>query len=268
MPFLDAGGPAGGSPEMVRAAVERLVAEAKSRGAVQVELRSLSPLDLPVQPSVEKATLTRQLPSNPDLLWGELDAKVRNQIRKAERSGITVEHGGIERLDDFYRAFAVNMRDLGSPVHSKEFFRQIVLAFGSAAGIVIARKDRIPVGGLIAITHGNTRYVPWASTLRRYSSLCPNMLLYWEALRRACQDQIDRFDFGRSTRGSGTYRFKRQWGATDLQLYWYTVPMAENSARPISKEDAKWAALSRLWTWLPVSISRWIGPAIRSRLTQ
>ena len=37
-----------------------------------------------------------------ELMWSRLDRKVRNQVRKAEKSGVTVESGGVELLDDFY----------------------------------------------------------------------------------------------------------------------------------------------------------------------
>ena len=268
MPFLDAGGPAGHSAALLEAVLNRLVLEAETYNASRVELRSLVQLDTSIRPSLEKVTLARSLPPDPDLLWRDLDSKVRNQIRKAERSGISIGVGGLDRLDEFYQVFAVNMRDLGSPVHSKRFFHHLLEGFGEAAQVLVARKDSLPVGGLIAVSFGDTRYVPWASTLRTHSALCPNMLLYWEALRRACLDGMARFDFGRSSRDSGTYRFKRQWGAEDIQLYWYTIPL--QGARPahISRESRKWALISQAWSRLPVGLTRVIGPAIRRRLTQ
>ena len=268
MPFLDAGGPTGGTRPLRDAALARILLEAQARGAAQIELRCLSPLNLAVPPSLEKVTLIRSLPSDPDSLWRELDTKVRNQIRKAERSGISVETGRLDLLDEFYRVFAVNMRDLGSPVHSKEFFRQLLHTFGSVASVVIARKGAAPVGGLIAITYGETRYVPWASTLRSHNASCPNMLMYWETLRRACLDGIAQFDFGRSTRGSGTHRFKTQWGATDRQLYWYTANCSQDPAARRSSHDRTLAVLSGAWKRLPVFVTRAIGPTIRKRLTQ
>lgn len=268
MPFLDAGGPVGGSAGLVRAAVDRLLSEARTLHADRIELRSVAPLDLPVEASLEKVTLVRCLPSDPDTLWRGLDSKVRNQIRKAERSGITVEAGGSERLDEFYRVFAVNMRDLGSPVHAKRFFAQILERFGCAARVLIARKDALPVGGLIEIDCGHTRYVPWASTLRAYSALCPNMLMYWQTLRRACQEGIPRFDFGRSSRGSGTYRFKRQWGAEENQLYWYAIPVTGRRTTQVAGKSASWALMARLWRHLPMGVTLALGPRIRKYLSQ
>jgi len=40
------------------------------------------------------------------------------------------------------------------------------------------------------------------------------------AIERGAESLIsESFDFGRSTAGSGTYRFKEQWGAVPRQLH-------------------------------------------------
>jgi FemAB-related protein (PEP-CTERM system-associated) len=268
MPFLDAGGPCGDSSSLARTLVERLAAEASGVGAGRVELRCATPMDLPVQPSLEKVTLILPLHSDPDRLWRGLEAKVRNQVRKAEKAGLIVEVGGGDLLDAFYEAFAVNMRDLGSPVHAKAFFQAILDRFGQAARVVLVKRDGILLGGLISLAFKDTLYVPWASSLRKYASLCPNMLLYWETLRRGCKDGFANFDFGRSTRGSGTYRFKRQWGASEAQLYWYTISLDGQRYTKVSGNDAKGMLMQRLWSYLPLGVSRVLGPRIRRYLTQ
>jgi FemAB-related protein (PEP-CTERM system-associated) len=268
MPFLDAGGPCGGSGRLADTLIDHLIAEAQRQGANQVELRCTSPINLPLEASLQKVSLVLPLPSDADRLWRGLDPKVRNQIRKAERSGLTVEVGGIELLDEFYRVFAINMRDLGSPVHAKKFFHAILESFGESARVVLVKKNAVALGGLISLVFKDTMYVPWASSLREYASLCPNMLLYWDTLRRACNGGLSCFDFGRSTRGSGTYRFKRQWRAEELQLFWYTLPLGGHQTRTISPDDGKGLLARRLWSRLPVGISRVLGPRIRRYLTQ
>ena len=54
--------------------------------------------------------------------------------------------------------------------------------------------------------------MPWASSLRDYNTLCPNMLLYWDAiqLHRRALPQV--FDMGRSTPNEGTFKFKAAVG--------------------------------------------------------
>src|SRR5262249_42058654 len=55
-------------------------------------------------------------------LWDRLDRKVRNQVRKAQKSGLTVCEGDTGLLPEFYEVFARNMRDLGTPVYSSRLF--------------------------------------------------------------------------------------------------------------------------------------------------
>jgi serine/alanine adding enzyme len=153
-------------------------------------------------------------------------------------------------------------------VHARGFFQAVLDGFGDQALIAIVRKDAQPIGGLIALTFKNSLIVPWASSLRQYLSLCPNMLLYWETLRSACLEGFQRFDFGRSSRNSGTYRFKRQWGAVEEPLFWYTIPLTASLRPTLSSSDPKAALLARLWRYLPLHVTRWLGPHIRKSLTQ
>ena len=51
--------------------------------------------------------------------WLALDRKIRNQVRKAEKSSLTAAQGGIELVTDFYQVFSRNMRDLGTPVYPR-----------------------------------------------------------------------------------------------------------------------------------------------------
>jgi FemAB-related protein (PEP-CTERM system-associated) len=268
MPFLDGGGPTTSSPALADALVRRLIREARRLGAGLVELRCAQRLRGPWPPLAHKVNLVLPLPGDPARLWQQLDGSVRNQVRKAERSGLTVESGGVENLDAFYAIFATRMRELGSPVHARRFFSAIFQAFGRRARLVLVRKGTEPVGGLVALAFKDTVAVPWASCLRPYLPLCPNMLLYWETIRTACAEGFRRFDFGRSTRGSGTYRFKRQWGASEDPLFWYTIPTDRRLASPRSVDGRRDAWLTESWRHLPLAVTRYLGPHIRKYLTQ
>ena len=129
--------------------------------------------------------------------------------------------GSQELLKDFYKVFSENMRDLGSPVHSQEFFSLIFKYLGVNTKIGIVYHYDIPVAGGIIIIFRDTIEIPWASSLREYNRLSPNMLLYWSFLEFAGNKGFKFFDFGRSTINSGTFRFKKQWGARSENLVWY-----------------------------------------------
>jgi FemAB-related protein (PEP-CTERM system-associated) len=247
--------------------VHALITEATQRGASLVEIRSTVALPLPVPSMHEKVNMVLSLPDQVDCLWRQLSAKVRNQIRKAERSGLSVEFGGLEHLDDFYSVFAAHMRQLGSPVHARAFFSSLLEIFAESARVVLVRQGVMPIGGLIALAFKDTLVVPWAASLRQYFPLCPNMLLYWHTLRVACQEGFRRFEFGRSSRGSNTYRFKRQWGAVEVPLFWYTIPLDQSLPGGNRQHAPLKALFSRLWCRLPLGVTRCLGPSLRKYIT-
>jgi FemAB-related protein (PEP-CTERM system-associated) len=271
MPFLDSGGPCSRSAATRRLLVEHLVAEARRIGAGIVELRCAERLDIPVAAAEHKVNLTLPLTSDPDDLWRHFDKEVRNQIRKAERSGLSIESCGVEHVRPFYDTFLVRMRELGSPAHGMDFLAGVRDAFGDRARMLLIRKGTVTVGGLITVMFKDRVVVPWATCLKEYFALCPNMLLYWEALRTACAGRFRQFDFGRSTRGSGTYRFKRHWGATEEPLFWYRIRVRRDGGVgvPAPESDSQLGSLaSAAWRRLPLSVTRHLGPPIRRYLVQ
>jgi FemAB-related protein (PEP-CTERM system-associated) len=267
MPFLDSGGPCSASAELDALLVSQLIVLARRRRASLVELRCSRRLGIDATPSESKVNMSLDLGS-PDALWRQFDKGVRNQVRKAERSGLTVERGGPEDLALFYDAFVERMRDLGSPVHAFEFLRQIVAAFGSRARVMLVKQRDVTIGGLVALAFKDRLIVPWATCRKEFFAVCPNMLLYWETIRAACADGLARFDFGRSTRDSGTYHFKRQWGAQEEPLFWYRIRigMAGRETTPANAGDAE--LLCWMWRHLPLAVTRQIGPRIRKYLIQ
>jgi len=269
MPFLDSGGPCSTSPTLDALLVDRLVEEARQRGAQLVELRCSNRLSIEAKPLETKVNMTLRL-SDADALWRRFDKTVRNQVRKAERSGLTVVDGDTGSLTSFYDTFVERMRDLGSPVHALDFLRQVFDAFGSRARLMLVKKDRATIGGLVGLAFNDRFVVPWATSRKEYFALCPNMLLYWEAIRRACADGFTRFEFGRSTRLSGTYLFKRQWGAEEEPLFWYRMAIAARRTASPSPSPHRTGGdlLARMWQHLPLAFTRQVGPHVRKYLIQ
>jgi FemAB-related protein (PEP-CTERM system-associated) len=267
MPFLDSGGPCSTSTWLDTVLVERLIAEARHRGARLVELRCVRRLPIDVVPLENKVNMTLVL-DDPAVMWRRFGKGVRNQIRKAERAGLTVEYGAAEGLAAFYETFSARMHDLGSPVHALSFLSQVVETFGPCARVALVKKDGATIGGLVALRFNDRIVVPWASSLKEYFAFCPNMLLYWETIKTACAAGCTRFEFGRSTRHSGTYEFKRQWGAEEEPLYWYRIPVAAERARSTAPALAGSEWLVRMWQHLPLTVTRHIGPHLRRYLIQ
>jgi FemAB-related protein (PEP-CTERM system-associated) len=267
MPFMDAGGVCADDHHVAARLVEEARRLSRALGARAIELRQLNEMPGLADPRQDKVTMMLDLVGGEAGIWKGLPAKVRNQVRKAEKSGLSTVVGGPELLEEFYRVFVVNMRDLGSPVHGRNFFTSMAAGFGSQLRVRLVREGGKAVGGLISLRFKDTVFVPWASALREYFPKCPNNLLYWHEIQDSCASGFKSFDFGRSSVGSGTYEFKRQWGAHAVPLYWYVVPDKRGGGNAIDGSSLKYRLFREVWQRLPVGLSAAIGPRIRRYLT-
>src|SRR5450759_2632793 len=86
-------------------------------GVNHIEFRHIKKYDDVEVTKQHKVTMILNLKKNEEEQWNGLDAKVRNQVRKAEKSGLQTVMGRVELLDGFYEVFCRNMRDLGTPVY-------------------------------------------------------------------------------------------------------------------------------------------------------
>ena len=262
MPFLNYGGIVADSPEVGRALLAAAIAATRDARGAYLELRHTRRMFEELAVQTHKVSMLLPLERSVDAQWTGLDRKLRNQIRKAEKSNLTVRCGGVDLLDAFYDVLAENMRDLGSPVQSRRFYEEILKAFPDRSRLLTVWLDNRPVAASCVLWHGDRMEVPWASSLRRYNPLCPNVLLYWEMLKCAIGQGVVTFDFGRSTPLEGTYQFKAQWGAEAQPLYW-EYWLAEGARLPDrSPTNRKFEAVIAVWQRLPVAVTRALGPRI------
>jgi FemAB-related protein (PEP-CTERM system-associated) len=259
MPFVNYGGPLG-TPDAIRALTDAAAVLAHDRRSGLLELRSRHPLPIGLPASHRKITVTLGLPPAPAALWASLDAKLRSQIRRPQKAGVTLRFGA-DQVEPFFRVFAQHMRDLGTPTQSLKLFETLNAVFGDDIIFACAYHDGRAIAAGCAIRWGTEFEMTWASALVEFKSLSANMLLYWGMMEQAIAGGATTFNFGRCTPGSGTHRFKLQWGGRDEQLWWY-----HSSPRGIVKapspDDAAYSWGPRLWKRLPVSVATTIGPRI------
>jgi FemAB-related protein (PEP-CTERM system-associated) len=231
-------------------------------GASHAELRHTTPWpgDLPTKQ--HKVSMLLELAHDADSQWKRFDPKLRNQIRKAEKSGLTAVVGGSELLDDFYTVFVRNMRDLGTPVYAREFFEAVMAGFPGETRFITIYHNGKPVAAGLIIWFRDTVEIPWASSIRDFNALCPNNLLYWTALQFSVKKGFKKFDFGRSTPGEGTYRFKEQWGAEPLKLHWQYLLAGGVALPELNTKNPRYEMAIKMWQKLPLPVTRILGPHI------
>jgi serine/alanine adding enzyme len=262
MPFFNYGGVLADDSEAQGALVEAAIGVARGLNATCIELRQQELLDVNWPSKQHKVSMRLALPSDFETLWRDFPSKLRSQIRRAQKGELTVRIAAGEILDDFYLVFVRNMRDLGTPVYARRFFETILQTFPTETRVcVVYLRDR-PVAAGFLCGFLNRLEIPWASSDRRYNRLAPNMLLYSSVLEFACREGFQQFDFGRSSLASGTYRFKEQWGARPVPLYWYYWSSNGRSMAEVSRENPMYSAAIKVWTRLPLTLTKVIGPVI------
>jgi FemAB-related protein (PEP-CTERM system-associated) len=262
LPFVNYGG----LLTMHSLAAERLLSRAselaRARGLRHIELRHRGRLCPDLAVKTHKVGMTLALPGNEAGAWTALDRKVRNQIKKAEKCGLLAGDGGAELLTDFYGVFAHNMRDLGTPVYSRNFFAAVMRHCPDQTRVHVVRQEGKAVAAAISYAYRGTIEVPWASSLRAYRAMCPNNLLYWGVMRYAIARGFTTLDFGRSTLGEGTFHFKRQWGAEPAPLFWEYALTGRSTLPDQSPANPQFRTAIAVWKRLPVGVATWLGPHI------
>ena len=213
-----------------------------------------------------KVRMLLELPESSAVLMKSFKSKLRSQIKKPLKEGLKNKIGGLELLDDFYHVFLTNMRDLGSPVHSKKLIRNVIESFPENAKIVVIYKDNKPLACSVIVGFKDTLENPWASALSQYSKLSPNMFLYWSMLEYASDNGFKYFDFGRSSPDEGTYKFKQQWGAKPQVLNWHYLLFDDRKIDEDSSEKSKFVKAIQYWQKLPVPVTKILGPMIRKHI--
>jgi serine/alanine adding enzyme len=262
LPYLNYGGVVADDPDARDALIGGAVRAAEQLRASHVELRQIKRTAERLPFRQHKLRMSLPLPATSEALWTTIDRKIRNQIRKAQKESLTVETGGVELVDSFYAVFSENMRDLGTPVYSPSLFTETLRAFPEHAVITVVRLGERTLAGGLTVEFGNTVLNPWASSLRAYRPLCPNMLLYWAMLERAIARGSTTFDFGRSSPGGGTHQFKLQWGAREEPLHWEYVLLTRRQPPDQGPSSGKFDRIISLWKQLPLPIANLIGPSL------
>lgn len=223
LPYCDAGGILADSVEIQTALFDRACQYAREHKIETIEMRFARQGTVPEADPARfpKVRMVLSLPGSVEKLLASFKSKLRSQVKKPARDGLYVRLGGAALLADFYPVFAANMTDLGSPVHSENWLRSILIAYGQKAKCgIVYMPDHTPAAGGIVLCHSRVVSIPWASSLKQFNRFNPNMFLYWSFLEYAAGNGYAFFDFGRSTPGEGTYHFKSQWGAKPQPLVW------------------------------------------------
>lgn len=251
----------------VRDALLRKAEElAKDLGAGHVNVRfdagEESPPDGWIQDS-NYSTFLVDLSSDVEELLLSFSSDHRNHVRKSLKKGFVIRFGRLELLADAYETLARSMHELGSPFHSRDYFRAMSEALGDALEFAVMYSARgEPAGAGVFILHGEVATNLHANILRRFRPDYAGEFLYWSAIERYSAKGFRTFDLGRSLNSSGNEVFKLKWKPRRRTLaYWYHLPKG-GPLPELNQKSPKFQPAIRLWKVLPSFVVRALGPGL------
>jgi FemAB-related protein (PEP-CTERM system-associated) len=187
--------------------------------------------------------------------------KQRAEVRKALKRGLTtLTDRDVDRL---HRVYAESVRNLGSPVFPRRYFRLLGQAFPDEHDVTTVLHEGRPVAAVLSF-HFREEVLPYyGGGTRAARGLAANDLMYWEVMRRAGRDRgATLFDFGRSKSGTGAFDFKKNWGFEPAELH-YCYRLAEGASVPENNpNNPRYRLLIAAWKRLPLAVANLIGPRL------
>ena len=190
-------------------------------------------------------------------VWKErFSSQTRNHIRRAERSGLTVECDSTGRLvSPFYELFRLSIdrwarqqhepalmarwrarkRD---PLHKLQYLAR---AMGDACKVRIAYREGTPVAGIVVLQATNASYMWGAMDKDAVGTSHANELLHSLAIEEACRAGCHHYHMGESGASQPLAHFKERFGArayryAEYRLERLPVTRVDQAVRGIGKK--------------------------------
>ena len=241
------------------------LAESLGVGHVEVRGREEGPETWPAAAGL--VTFRGPIGGSDAEILSALPRKTRAAVRAGRAAGFVPE-ASADRCDDFYRLFAAVYRDHGTPVAPKRWIRALLEEFGESCVLFSLRdgRDGKTAASVLTFLHGDEIAPYYVGARRQDYARQVNPVLYFELMRWGLENGFNRFDFGRSRRGSGSYDFKRRWGFPERELRYRFRLVRDRRLPDLSPTNPRYARRIAVWRKLPLWAANRLGPLLSAGL--
>ena len=259
-PFCVYGGVAADNDEARNALESAAILIARDLSVDYLELRNRTPRHPDWPTKNLYVTFRKSVHPIPEKNFLEIPRKQRAMVRKGIGAGL---RGEIDmNIDRSYEAYAHSLRRLGTPVLCKRYFHLLKEVFGDSCEVLTVTRDDRLVSSVLSFYFRNEVLPYYGGGTAEARHVKGNDFMYWELMRRACEREVQLFDYGRSKRNSGSYRFKKHWGFAPEPLYYEYQLFRTKQLPEINPVNPRYRLLIAGWKRLPLSLSKLIGPCI------
>ncbi|PPD05254.1 MAG: peptidoglycan bridge formation protein FemAB [Methylobacter sp.] len=203
-------------------------------------------------------TFRKHLEDDVDKNMQAIPRKQRAMVRKGIDAGLT---GTLDdNVDRLYQIYSESVRNLGTPVFPKKFFKALKDIFKERCDIVTIEHQGKAVASVMNFYFKDEVLPYYGGGSAEARDLKANDFMYWEVMRRAVEKNVKIFDYGRSKVGTGPYSFKKNWGFQPEPLF-YEFHLVKAKAVPeINPLNPKYQLFIAGWKKLPLPVSQFVGP--------
>jgi hypothetical protein len=261
LPFTDSCEPSGNSESAQKDLFQAALKHGRARGWKYLECRGGEQMLDDAKPSVSFLGHRMSLFGDTDYLFTRLHSPVRRAIRKAEKSGLTVEISqGLGAIRAYYGLHCKTRREHGLPPQPFRFFYNIhehILAHNFGV-VVTVKLGRRPIASAVFFRRGVEAIYRFGASDNRFQDLRANNLVMWEAIKWHARRGIKTLHFGRtSLADEGLRRYKLGWGVDEHRINYYKYDLHKDTFVRDTDNAHGWH--NRVFRALPVLAARGIG---------
>jgi FemAB-related protein (PEP-CTERM system-associated) len=161
-----------------------------------------------------------------------------------------------------YRVYAESVRNLGTPVFARRYFRILMEAFRGDCDVLTVLDEGHVIAAVMNFYFRDEVLPYYGGGTKKARQRAGNDFMYWEVMRRAAAHGYRMYDFGRSKIGTGAHSFKLNWGFQPVPLH-YRYKLRPGERIPDHNPlNPKYRLFIAAWKRLPLPIANAIGPHI------
>ena len=201
----------------------------------------------PIDPDVEKNMLA-------------IPRKQRAMVRKGIKYDLKSDID--EDIERFFFAYSSSVLRLGTPVFSKKYFQLLKETFTDDCELLTIHKNGVALSSVMSFYFRDEVLPYYGGGIDDARKMAASDFMYWELMRRSCENGYKIFDFGRSKLNTGSYSFKKNWGFEAQPLH-YEYQLIKCSEVPNhNPSNPKYKIFIQAWQRLPLTVANWVGPYI------
>jgi FemAB-related protein (PEP-CTERM system-associated) len=204
-------------------------------------------------------TFRKEVDPDPEKNLLAIPRKQRRMVRQGIKAELSAEID--PDVSRFYDIYATSVRNLGT-----KYFEISKEVFGQSCQVLTVVRDNRPISSVLSFFFRDEVLPYYGGSVPEARQVAGNDFMYWELMRRACEQGIRVFDYGRSKRGTGSFDFKKNWGFEPQPLKYQYLLVKAKTMPDVSPLNPRYRLFIDLWKHMPLTLSKLMGPMIAKNL--